>query len=212
MDDYTPAVLLDLDGTLVDSVFLHVVAWEAALRGSGRIVPMWRIHEGIGMGGQRLLPWLLGEHPPDAEQITAEHQRRFLRHAEQLAPTAGANALLEDLERRGIAFTISTSAEPEISEALLESLGRKDLPVADAEDVGSPKPAPDLLLSALAKLGDLDPADATLVGDSPWDGEAARRVGMRCMAVRCGGFGDDRVLSAGAIDVVDDPRALIGRL
>lgn len=211
MADYRPCVLLDLDGTLVDSVFFHVVAWEAALRASGHRVPMWRIHHAIGMGGERLRPWLLGEEPEAADEISADHQRRFLEHADELQPTPGAAALLDDLQRREIAFVIATSAEPETTEALLRALGRDDFTVADSGDVGSPKPAPDLLLSAVADLG-TSPSSATLVGDSPWDAEAARRVGIRCLGVRCGGFGDDRLLHAGADDVVDDPRALVGRL
>src|SRR5690606_11157849 len=99
------------------------------------------------------------------------------------------------------------SATGPVADALLDALGRDGLPTVDADDVGSPKPAPDLLLSAAGELG-TDPARMTLVGDSPWDAEAAARVGIRMIAVRCGGFGDDALLAAGAIDVVDDPRAL----
>lgn len=210
-DAYKPGVLLDLDGTLVDSVYQHVVAWSEALAGHGYEVPAWRIHAGIGMGGSRLVPWLLGRHVDDADELSDDHRRRFLDHAEQLRPTRGAPALVDDLERREIAFRIATSAESEVREVLLAALGRKDLPSADADDVGSSKPAPDLLLATCTDLG-VEPEDATLVGDSPWDAEAARRVGIRTIAVRCGGFGDDRLLFAGAEDVVDDPGALVGRL
>jgi HAD superfamily hydrolase (TIGR01509 family) len=208
---YRPGVLLDLDGTLVDSVFHHVMTWDAAFRGAGYEVPLWRIHAGIGMGSKRLVPWLLGRHVPDAQALSDEHKRRFLDHAGELRPTRGALQLVEDLETRGIAFLVATSAEGEIRAALLEALGRKDLETSDAEDVGSPKPAPDLLLSACARLG-VEPSAATLVGDSPWDAEASRRVGVRCLTVRTGGFGDEELLHAGADDVVDDPAALIGRL
>lgn len=210
-NEYAPTVLLDLDGTLIDSVFQHVVAWSDAFKARGYEVAQWRIHMGIGMGGSRLVPWLLGRHVPDAEDLSDDHRRRFLDRADQLSATAGARELLDDLERREVAYLVATSAEAEVRAALLAALGREDLRTADADDVGSSKPAPDLLLTACAELG-ADPAHATLVGDSPWDAEAARRVGLRTIAVRCGGFGDGRLLSAGADAVVDDPGSLVGRL
>ena len=207
----TPAVLLDLDGTLVDSVFLHVTTWHQALRGAGRLVPMWKIHEGIGMGGDRLVPWLLGEHVDDMEDLKEAHKKLFLAAAEELVPTPGAKALLDDLQRREVPFLVATSAGGETAEALLAALDDPDVDIFTADDVGSPKPAPDLLLAALDKLGTTT-EDATMVGDSPWDAEAADRIGVRMLAVRCGGFGDGRLLDAGASAVVDDPRALVGRL
>ncbi|HVM00294.1 MAG TPA: HAD family hydrolase [Egibacteraceae bacterium] len=210
-DAYRPGVLLDLDGTLVDSVYQHVVAWSEAFQARGYEVALWRIHAAIGMGGKVLVPWLLGRHVDDAEELSDDHRRRFLDRAEELRPTRGAAALVDDLERRKVSFRIATSAESDVREALLDALGRSDLASADADDVGAAKPAPDLLLATCAEL-DVEPEDATLVGDSPWDAEAARRVGIRTLAVRCGGFGDDRLLSAGADAVVDDPQELLGRL
>ena len=211
METYRPSVLLDLDGTLVDSVFQHVLAWDAALRAGGYTVPLWRIHEAIGMGSDRLLPWLLGEHVPDADKLSDDHKRRFLQRADELRPTPGARALVDDLRRREVPFVVATSAGAAEREALLEALGDDGLPRADADEVASPKPAPDLLLAAVDEI-DRPIRHATMVGDSPWDAEAARRVGMRMIAVRCGGFGDGRLLDAGASSVVDDPRALVGRL
>ena len=208
MDD---AVLLDLDGTLIDSVFHHVIAWDASLRRHGYEVPQWRIHAGLGMGSKRLVPWLLGGHVEDAEAVIAAHGELFSRRVADLAPTPGACALLEDLDRRGVPHLIATSARADMRRRLLEKLGRSDLPALDAEAIEHSKPAPDLLLEGCRQLG-VDPQRATMVGDAPWDAEAARRIGMRCLAVRCGGFGDGALLAAGATAVVDDPRALIGRL
>ena len=208
---YTAAVLLDLDGTLVDSVYLHVDTWHRTLRDAGYDVPAWRVHAAIGMGSDRLVPWLLGRHVEDLDALSDEHHRLFLERADELRPTEGARGLVEDLERREVRFTIATSAKPPVRKALLACLGREDLDSTDAGDVDSPKPAPDLLLAACAQLG-VDPRNATLVGDSPWDAEAARKIGARCVAVRTGGFGDDRLLHAGADDVVDSPLALVGRL
>lgn len=209
--DYTAAVLLDLDGTLVDSVYLHVDTWHRALRDAGFDVPAWRVHAGIGMGSDRLVPWLLGRHTEQQSALSDRHHELFLERAGELRPTAGARELVEDLERREVPFTIATSAKPPVRKALLAALGREDLDSTDAGDVDSPKPAPDLLLAACAQLG-VAPDRATLIGDSPWDAEAARKVGMRALAVRTGGFGDQVLLAAGADDVVDEPRALVGRL
>jgi HAD superfamily hydrolase (TIGR01509 family) len=207
----TYPVLLDLDGTLVDSVFHHVLAWDRALTDHGYAVPMWRIHAGIGMGGKSLVPWLLGRHVDDAQAASDAHGRYFLERADALRTTPGAVELLDDLGERGIPFIIVTSAEARIGEALLAALGRKDLRTTNADDVAAPKPAPDLLLAACEEIGG-EPGRATLVGDSPWDAEAAARVDMRMIGVRCGGFGDGRLLDAGALAVVDSPRELIGRL
>ena len=211
MDIPKPSVLLDLDGTLVDSVFLHVVTWHRALTQAGYEVPQWRVHEGIGMGGDRIVPWLLGRHVDDAEDLTEAHKKLFLERAEDLVPTPGARALLDDLRRREVPFIVATSAGGEMADALLEALGEPDLDTFNADNVESPKPAPDLLVAALDELGN-GSDDATMVGDSPWDAEAADRINVRMIAVRCGGFGDGRLLDAGAAAVVDDPRWLVGRL
>lgn len=210
-DDPEPAVLLDLDGTLVDSVYTHVICWHEALREHGHEVPMWRIHASIGMGSDRMLPWLLGAAPEGADAISDGHTARFLERAGDLLPTNGARQLIEDLERRGVPFIISTSAGDEERDALLEVLGRQELPTTNATEVPSSKPAPHLIERSADEVG-AQPRQATLVGDSPWDAEAAARVGLRTIAVRCGGFGDGALRGAGAVDVVDDPRALVGRL
>jgi HAD superfamily hydrolase (TIGR01509 family) len=211
MENDREGVLLDLDGTLVDSVYHHVLTWGEALRARGYDVPLWRIHDGIGMGGQRLLPWLLGGHVPEASEISSDRERRFLDRAGELQVTPGARELVEDLRVRGVPFVIATSATSKVRKALLETLDCPDLVTTDADDVGAPKPAPDLLVTACATLG-VKASRALLVGDSPWDAFAAGRVRMRMLAVRTGGFGENALRTAGAIDVVPHPRDLIGRL
>lgn len=211
MDAQRHGVLLDLDGTLVDSVYLHVVTWVEAFRAAGHDVQHARAHAGVGMGSDRYVPWVLGHRDADVDALSEAHRKRFLDRADGLRPTPGAADLLSDLEGRGVPFVIATSASPPEREALLAALGREDVPVTDAGDVSSPKPAPDLLLAACEQLG-IAPERATMVGDSPWDAEAAQRVGARAIGVRCGGFPDAALRGAGAIDVVDDPRALLGRL
>lgn len=206
-----PPVLIDLDGTLVDSVYLHVVCWHEALTEMGRQMPMWRIHQGIGMGSDRMLPWLLGEHPGDADELAEGHTSRFLDRAGQLRPTHGAVELVHDLGERDVPFIIATSAGQEERAALLEALGMPDLETTDAGDVPSSKPAPHLLESSAKEIR-ADVERTTLIGDSPWDAEAASRIGMRAVGVRTGGFGDSELMRAGCRFVVDDPRQLIGRL
>ncbi|GGI08044.1 HAD family hydrolase [Egicoccus halophilus] len=207
----TSGILLDLDGTLVDSVHQHVVAWHEAFHAAGYTVPQWRIHAGIGMGSDRIVPWLLGRHVDDADALADDHTRRFLDTVDTLEPTEGARDLLDDLDRRGVSYIISTSASTTEREALFEVLGRDDLPYTDADAVDSSKPAPDLLLSSCVQAG-IDPARAIMVGDAPWDALAALRAGMSAVAVRCGGFGDDALTGAGAQRVVDAPRQLVGQL
>lgn len=210
-DTARTAILLDLDGTLVDSVYHHVMAWDAALRDHGMPLPFWRIHAGIGMGTARLLPWLFGRHLDEAESLAEHHKAGFIERGDLLRASEGALALIEDLRVREVPFQIATSASPEHRELLLEALGEDDLPFADAGSVPSSKPAPDLLLAACEELG-AEPSASTLVGDSPWDAEAARRVGMRSIGVRVGGFSTQALLHGGCDDVVDSPRDLVGRL
>ncbi len=204
-------MLLDLDGTLVDSVYQHVVAWFEAFREAGYDVPQARIHAGIGMGGDRLVPWLLGGHVDDAGALSDDHKRRFLDRAAGLRATTGARELLADLETRQVPYAVATSAGSDEREALLAALGRDDLPLMDSEDVASSKPAPDLLLAACRDQG-FEVARTVMVGDAPWDSLAATAAGCPSVAVRCGGFGDEVLSGAGATRIVDDPEALIGQL
>lgn len=203
-------VLLDLDGTLVDSVYHHVIAWHEAFRAHGYDVALPAVHAAIGMGSDRLVPHLLGEHVTDADTLADQHLRRFLDRAEGLRPTHGARALLADLDARDVAYVVATSAGGEESDALLQALGAESPPI-DSDAVRASKPAGDLFLVACDELG-LAPDAALVVGDSPWDAEAARRIGARPLGVRCGGFSDAALGRRGAVDVVDGPQGLIGQL
>jgi HAD superfamily hydrolase (TIGR01509 family) len=204
-------VVLDLDGTLVDSVYHHVLAWDRALSEHGRHVPLDRIHRGIGLGGSRLVTWLLGEEPDDLDAITDAHEELFLEQRDRLRPTVGATALLADLDRRGVPTVIATSAQATVREALLAALGDPGLPATDADAVDDAKPAADLLVEASRQI-EVEPDHAVLIGDSPWDVAAAARVGMRMIAVRTGGFGDSALTARGPAAVVDTPADLVGTL
>lgn len=211
MTPTSQAALLDLDGTLVDSVYHHVLAWDAVLADAGRAVGQARIHAGIGMGAHRLVPWLLGGPVDEAGSLADAHDRAFLARTEEgLRATDGADELLDDLAARDVAHRLATSADGPVARRLLDALHR-EVPTISAEQVDAPKPAPDLLLAACDELG-VAPGQAVLVGDSPWDAEAARRAGLRCIAVRTGGFSDTALRAMGAEDVVEAPRALVGRL
>jgi phosphoglycolate phosphatase-like HAD superfamily hydrolase len=209
-DDAT--VVLDLDGTLVDSLYVHVTTWAESFAAAGRPQPMWRIHRAIGLGSDRLVAHLLGG-PPDADlraQLVDGHSSRFLDRAGDLAPTRGATDLLADLADREVPTVVATSAGGEERKALMAALGDPDIPVTDASSADDSKPGPAPLRQAAA---DLPRSPSTMmVGDTTWDGHAALRAGMRFVGVRCGGFGTAELREAGADLVVDDPAGLIGLL
>jgi HAD superfamily hydrolase (TIGR01549 family) len=201
-------VLFDLDGTLVDSVYQHVRIWHDVLAEHGFTVPHWKVHRGIGLPSDRLLSYLLGERPADAKKMSEEHERRFLDDAPSLRSTAGAEALLDELEERRVPFCAVTSAAPETRDALFKALART-LPCCSPK--AGEKPNPEPLVAAAAELG-LEPGQVTMIGDAVWDGEAARRCGAHFIGLRCGGTADSLLRQAGAIWVEDAPRDLMGRL
>jgi HAD superfamily hydrolase (TIGR01549 family) len=215
MAEPSTGILLDLDGTLVDSVFQHVLAWDDAFRESDFDVPLWRVHAAIGMGSDRLVSWVLGrteaELGSQLKAMTGAHEQRFVDRAGSLRPAEGARQLLDDLTERGVPYLVLTSSTGQMTDVLLDALGRDDLPILGGDDTPSTKPAPDPVLHACSELG-IEPRLVTMVGDSPWDAEAAVRVGVRTVGVRTGGFATTSLKEAGCASVVDDPRELLGRL
>jgi len=208
--DAPTAVLLDIDGTLVDSNFLHVHAWVQAFAEVGHPVDAWRVHRRIGMGSGRLLAELLGD---DAERLgddaKEQHTARYAELAGLLRPFDGARELVRTLADRGVRVVLSTSAAPEELEKLRDTLDVDDLvQVTGAEDVDEAKPEPDLVHAALDLAG--VPADrAVFVGDSVWDVEAAVRAGVPCVGVLSGGTSEAELRDAGAVAVVEDVAALL---
>jgi HAD superfamily hydrolase (TIGR01509 family) len=211
MTDAAPsAVLLDIDGTLVDSNFLHVHAWTLAFAEAGHPVDAWRIHRRIGMGSGRLLDELLGDDADRlADDVKERHAVRYAELADQLRPFAGARDLLRTLADRGLRVVLSTSAAPEEVEKLRAVLDVDDVvQVTGAEDVEEAKPEPDLVQAALELAG--VPAErAVFVGDSVWDVEAAGRAGVVCVGVLSGGTSEAELRDAGAATVVEDAAALL---
>ena len=193
------AAILDIDGTLVDTNYHHAIAWYRAFRQHGHVVPIWRIHRHIGMGGDKLIPALLSDEVEEreGEDIRAAETALYLTFIEEVEPLRGARALMEDLRDRGSQVVLASSAkEAEVDHYLdlLDARGLADGWTTSA-DVQQTKPAPDLVLAALAKL---DGAPAIMIGDSTWDCEAAKRAKIPSIAVLTGGFSEEELLAAGA--------------
>lgn len=208
------AVLFDIDGTLVDSNYLHIDAWDHAFVGVGHPVDIWRIHRSIGMDSGKLLERLLGDDAEEhGEAAKEEHSRLYLTTTDRLRPIAGSTELMAELKRRGHAVVLATSAPQDELDILLEVLDVKDSvdAVTSSEDVGTAKPDPDIIKTALKKAG-AAAGEAVMVGDSVWDIEAAKRAGVDSIGVLSGGFGREELLAAGAAAVYEDVAELLREL
>jgi HAD superfamily hydrolase (TIGR01549 family) len=205
LDDAKIAVLIDVDGTLVDSTYLHAVAWASALRAHRIDVPTARVHRLIGMRGDRLLTELLGAERASAvgEAVQQEHTRRFLAVRAQVAPLPGARRLLDQLSDRGLPVVLTSSAQVEEIEHYLRLLGARHLVSGwtSASDVARSKPDPEPITAALARSGR---DHGMVVGDSTWDCRAATAAGLPSIAVLTGGFAAAELTGAGAAIVCDD--------
>jgi HAD superfamily hydrolase (TIGR01509 family) len=208
--------VLDVDGTLVDTNYQHALAWYRAFRSLGETYPIWRIHRLIGMGGDRLVAALGGDHVEarigdDARERWVEE---FDRLIDEVAPLPGAREFLAAVRERGHRVVLASSGKPQHVDHFLDLLDARDLAEAwtSSEDVGSTKPAPDLLQVALEKLGEPLDAPSVVVGDSVFDVEAAKNAGMPAIVVRSGGFGDDELRDAGAVGIYDTPADLTAAL
>jgi HAD superfamily hydrolase (TIGR01509 family) len=197
-----PAAILDIDGTLVDSNYQHAIAWYRALRQHGHVLPIWRIHRHIGMGGDQLVGALCGDEVEEREgdDIRDAEKALYMALIDEVEPLAGARELIEDLKRMGRTIVLASSAKPDEVEHYLDLLDARGL--ADAwttsGDVENTKPEPDLVHAALERAGS---DSAVMVGDSTWDCEAAGRAGVQTIAVLTGGFSDQELRDAGAIAV-----------
>ncbi len=208
--------VLDIDGTLVDTNYQHALAWYRAFRSLGETYPVWRIHRLIGMGGDRLVATLGGD---EVEQRIGDEARErwvaeFDRLIDEIAPLPGAREFIEELRERGHRVVLASSGKPQHVDHFLDLLRARELAEAwtSSEDVDSTKPAPDLLQVALQKLGEPADAPSVVVGDSVYDVEAAKNAGMPAIVVRSGGFGDDELRAAGAVDIFDTPADLSAAL
>jgi HAD superfamily hydrolase (TIGR01509 family) len=208
-----PAFVFDLDGTLVDSVYLHVLAWSEALEQGGIVLPCWRIHRLIGMSGGLIVHALSREagRPISQEEGTRLqnlHQQMFSKRAGQVHPLPGAKTLLRALSECGVRWALATSGRRDQAQASFDLLEIGDqIPVVTRDDVEHAKPAPDLFEAAAKKLG-VKLEDCLVVGDSVWDLLAARRARALGVGLLSGGYGREELTTAGAYRVYRDPAEL----
>ncbi len=201
--------IFDVDGTLVDTNYHHALAWARAFKRYDIVRPLWRIHRGIGMGGDMFVPHLAGE---DVEERYGEELRdawveEFDKLLGEVQPFEGARELLGEIKGRGFRLVLASSGKTKHVEQFLDMIGGKD--IADAwttsDDAEKSKPEPDIVQTALARV---EGAQGVMIGDSVWDCEAAGRIGIPTVAVRTGGFSVAELEEAGATRVFDSLRAL----
>jgi len=207
--------ILDVDGTLVDTNYQHAIAWFRAFLRHDVVVPIWRVHRHIGMGGDQLIAAVAGDeveerHGDDIREAESELYRELIGEVRTME---GSRELIEDLKERGHTVVLASSAKQGEVDVYLDLLDARDL--ADdwtsSADVEQTKPEPDLVRAALDKAG-ADTDDAVMIGDTTWDVEAAKRAGVETIAVRTGGFGRDELEEAGAVAVFESVADLRERL
>ena len=206
-------VVLDVDGTLVDSVYQHTIAWAAAFAAVDLEVPLWRAHRAIGIGGDRFVSEVAGEaaEAEHGDELRKLHDQRFGELLDGVRPLPGAAELLDELHRRGFKVVLASSGIPEHTERLLALVDgkRRADDVATSGDVESSKPAPDLVQVAIEGVGG---TQGLAIGDAVWDIAAANAAGLPSIGLLSGGFGEAELLEAGAKAVFADPRALLDHL
>jgi HAD superfamily hydrolase (TIGR01509 family) len=207
--------ILDIDGTLVDTNYQHALAWYRAFRKHGLVLPIWRIHRHIGMGGDQLLPALSDEdfEREHGDDVREDEKGLYMEMIGEVEPMRDARKLIEEIKRRGHTAVLASSAKGEEVEHYLDLLDARSL--ADgwtsSADVQSTKPEPDLVHAALEKAG-ADAGDAVMIGDTPYDVEAAKRAGVPTIAVLTGGFSEAKLREAGAAEVFESVAELRERL
>ena len=212
-----PAFLFDLDGTLVDSVYQHVVAWREALEAVDINLPVWTIHRRIGMSGGLFVNALARELETDLDRETlarlpALHADAYMRHFDSVRPLPGATRLLSSLTEIGVPWAIATSGQQRYAELAVELLGLPPgTPLVTRDQVRYAKPDPDLFLTAADRIGAAI-GNSIVVGDSVWDLLAAQRAHALGIGLLSGGYGREELIYAGAFRVYDDPLDLLAHL
>jgi HAD superfamily hydrolase (TIGR01509 family) len=212
-----PSFLFDLDGTLIDSVYQHVIAWRAALADQGIDLSVWRIHRRIGMSGGLFVSALLREtglsmSREEIDRLQRAHADEYRAQMDSVLPLPGAADLLGYLTEHNVKWAIATSGNAVTARPALKLLGLPEsTPMVTRDLVRHAKPDPDLFLAAAALLG-VEPRHAMVVGDSVWDLLAARRAGALGTGVLSGGYGREELERAGAYRVYSDPADLLARI
>ena len=211
-----PAFLFDLDGTLIDSVYQHVIAWREALSQAGIDLSVWRIHRRIGMSGGLFVSALMREtgivlSDADIDSLQQAHATEYLKLADSVGPLPGAPELLSALTAHGVRWAIATSSRLRTARPALSLLQLpEDTPMITRDMVAHAKPDPDLFLAAAQLLG-VEPQHSYVVGDSVWDMLAARRAQAIGVGLMSGGYGREELERAGAYRVYADPADLLSR-
>ncbi|OAE02984.1 HAD family hydrolase [Arthrobacter sp. OY3WO11] len=208
-------VLFDVDGTLIDSSYIHTVAWWGAFRQQGYDIPMASIHRHVGMGGDRLVESLLpgGRDRSLDPEILASHGALYASHWPSLRAFDGAKDLLAQSHAAGLAVALASSArrkDLDVMKSILDADAFIDA-ATSANDAKNSKPAPDILVAALEAI-DVQAADAVYIGDAVWDMKAAAALGIPAIAVTCGGVSAGELRDAGAVEVYEGPRDLLRNL
>jgi len=208
-----PALLFDLDGTLMDSNYEHIAAWHEVFRSKGVEIPNARIHRCVGMSGKLMVRAIFTElgrniGPRKIEQLEELHKRKFGKRLPSIRTLPGARELLKDLSRRGIKWAIATGGDPESVKRMIEPMHiPAKAPVITADHVEKAKPDPDVFLMAARRL-DVEMRDCIVVGDSVWDILGARRAKALGVGLLCGGYSAAELEQAGAYRVYKDPADL----
>ena len=214
MSNVVRVVILDVDGTLIDSNDLHALAWVDALAAFGLAVPFEEVRPLIGMGGDKLLPIVAGlrDDEPGGKQITERRSAIFAeKYFAKLEPFDGAVELCARMHGRGLKLVVASSARAEELDSLLDVAGVRGMieKRTSSSDADASKPDPDIVAAALKSAG-VAPGEAIMIGDTPYDIEAAKKAGVATIAFRCGGGWSDAEL-AGALAIYDGPRQLFDR-
>ncbi len=208
-----PHAILDVDGTLVDTNYQHAIAWYRAFRQHGKVLPIWRIHRHIGMGGDQLVAALTDEawDSEHGDDVRTAEKALYLALIEEVEPLEGARGLIEDLKDRGHRVVLASSAKQDEVDHYLDLLDARELVDGwtTSADVEATKPEPDLIKAAIEKAGE---GDAVMVGDTTWDVEAAKRAGVETITVLTGGFSEAELREAGAGWTFESIQALRERL
>jgi HAD superfamily hydrolase (TIGR01549 family) len=203
------AIVLDIDGTLVDSTYHHALAWQRAFDREHLPVPLWRIHRAIGMGGDKLVAHVAGERVEEraGDRLRELWREEYVRLKGDTYPLPGATDLVRRLSEAGYIVALASSGDPEFAREAIADLGIRDsiATLRTAEDVEESKPHPELVQVTLEAVG---ARVAVVVGDTPYDVEAAERAGLRCIGLRSGGYCGTELSEAGAVHVADDPADL----
>jgi HAD superfamily hydrolase (TIGR01549 family) len=202
-------IVFDIDGTLVDSTYHHALAWQRAFDANDVTIPFWKIHRTIGMGGDKLIAHVAGDEVEDrlGDRLRDVWREEYIKIKPEVQALPGATALVKKLAADGYLVALASSGDPEFADEALDDLDIRDdvVTLKTSSDADESKPEPDIVGVTLEAVGT---RRAVVVGDTPYDVESADRAGLKCIALRSGGYSEAELVDAGAVLVVDAPEDL----